>query len=198
MRPFALAMVCSAVLGCADRDAVTLRRIEIVPGARIGDRDGPGLVGSRFRNVACSQGAYYYSDLLRHDIAVFDPAGTFLRTIGRAGGGPGEFRQPVPLLVDADTLYAFDRPNGRYTVISARDSIVRIVPFTNVGAENPYAIALLADRRVVVNGLRRDTDSNSLLPAGRWARFRSLERGCDTIHCGNTGRALGRHSGAAT
>jgi hypothetical protein len=122
------------------------------------------MVQSRFANVTCSEELYYYSDLLRHDVAVFDSAGTFLRTIGRDGAGPGEFRQAVPLLVDTDTLYVFDRPNGRYSVITTRDSIARIVPFTNVGGENPFSIALLADRRVVVNGLRRDHGSDSLLP----------------------------------
>jgi hypothetical protein len=44
-------------------------------------------------------------------IQVFDPAGSFLRTIGRAGQGPGEFNRPRALAFDArGHLYVEDPP----------------------------------------------------------------------------------------
>lgn len=49
-----------------------------------------------------AEGNVYVLDVLEHRIAVFDSTGRHLRDVGREGGGPGEFLQPVGLAVASD------------------------------------------------------------------------------------------------
>lgn len=67
------------------------------------------------------QGRIYISDFKESHIKVFDAAGTFLRTIGRAGQGPGDFRSLVEVEFADGSLYAIERiivslftPEGRF------------------------------------------------------------------------------------
>lgn len=46
-------------------------------------------------------------------IAVFNQQGGFLRTVGREGGGPGEFRNITRIDVDDEFIYVFDLAKGR-------------------------------------------------------------------------------------
>ena len=44
----------------------------------------------------------FVADATSERVVVFDADGTFLRTLGRAGDGPGEFRSPTALALDED------------------------------------------------------------------------------------------------
>lgn len=48
------------------------------------------------------QGRIYVLDRLNFQVAVFDSSGKVLRTMGRKGGGPGEFQFPGSLIVSGD------------------------------------------------------------------------------------------------
>jgi hypothetical protein len=50
-------------------------------------------------------------------IYVYDLAGTPVRTIGRRGGGPGEFVTPSPLLERGDSILVWDRRQQRVTFL---------------------------------------------------------------------------------
>jgi hypothetical protein len=64
---------------------------------------------------ADSRGRVYVTDL-PNTLRVLDPAGNQIRTIGRAGGGPGEFNRISELqLLRGDTLMVFDAYLGRAT-----------------------------------------------------------------------------------
>jgi sugar lactone lactonase YvrE len=59
-------------------------------------------------------------------ISVFDRNGTFLRTIGRAGMGPGEFRTPHALAFDSKgNLVVADRQNHRVQIVTRRGEFLR-------------------------------------------------------------------------
>jgi hypothetical protein len=45
-------------------------------------------------------------------IKVFDISGKFLRTIGKLGEGPGEFRNPVDFFLMEDFIYIYDNPDN--------------------------------------------------------------------------------------
>ena len=52
-------------------------------------------------------------------ISVFDKSGTFLRTIGKTGTGPGEFRTPHALVFDSQgRLIVADRHNHRIQILT--------------------------------------------------------------------------------
>jgi hypothetical protein len=64
----------------------------------------------------------FVADAMQANLKVFDPtSGALLKTLGRAGDGPGEFRQPVALARLADGhLVAYDMTRG---VLSIWDSL---------------------------------------------------------------------------
>jgi hypothetical protein len=73
-----------------------------------------------------STGQLFVSDRLAHNVRVYDRTGKLIRTIGRRGGGPGEFNYPDHVLLKNDTLLVTDRtsihflkPDGSYITRAA-------------------------------------------------------------------------------
>jgi formylglycine-generating enzyme required for sulfatase activity len=55
------------------------------------------------------RGLVHVADWTGARVVTYDAAGVYLRTLGRAGSGPGEFRNPVALALEADgTLVVWD------------------------------------------------------------------------------------------
>ncbi len=62
-------------------------------------------------------GRIYVLDRQSNDVRVFDQTGRHVRTLGREGGGPGEFRNPIGLDWGPEgNLWVVDVGNARYTV----------------------------------------------------------------------------------
>jgi len=58
-------------------------------------------------------------------ISVFDKKGTFLRTIGKTGTGPGEFRTPHALAFDSKgRLIVADRHNHRIQILTKEGKVL--------------------------------------------------------------------------
>ncbi len=66
------------------------------------------------------------ADDLGSHIKVFGLDGSYVRTIGRAGEGPGEFSQPWQIAVDpSDSLYVWDAGHSRILVFSPDHQFTR-------------------------------------------------------------------------
>ena len=65
------------------------------------------------------RGEIFVKDQKPAVIKVFDASGNYLRSIGREGDGPGEFRTAF-LAVRGDTVIAQDPQNSRVTAFDAR------------------------------------------------------------------------------
>jgi hypothetical protein len=108
---------CEGSLGCLRLEQVML----------LGDADGPGMIEGESGTARMdSRGRYYVYREFGQEIKVFSPAGEYLRTIGRAGGGPGEFQgisfvHPGP----GDSLHVIDLLNMRWNVFSPEHEYVR-------------------------------------------------------------------------
>ncbi len=77
-------------------------------------------------------------------IAVFDSIGTHRRTIGRPGGGPGEFRIVGKFRVDrTDTVRVFDIGQRRMTILS---------PSLQVVSSRPVEVLRTGDLEVLPDG----------------------------------------------
>ena len=91
----------------------------LVEDLRIGtvERTGPDLFG-RIRSLAVdAAGRIYVLEAQAQEIRVFNPDGTYLRTIGRKGGGPGEFSQALLAEFGPDgNLWVVDPENNRLSV----------------------------------------------------------------------------------
>ncbi|MBX3131980.1 MAG: hypothetical protein KF689_01165 [Gemmatimonadaceae bacterium] len=86
----------------------------------LGSTDGPGIIEHiETRAVRDGLGRYLLKANFPTAISVFAPDGRFLRSLGRAGGGPGEFRGIGSLSVlPGDSLVVFDWGSSRYSIFS--------------------------------------------------------------------------------
>jgi hypothetical protein len=97
------------------------------PTISIGSADGPEESQlHRVRAVArLSDGRIVLANSGSAELRVYGPDGRWLRSIGREGDGPGEFRLLRSFqLVAPDTLIAFDPSSSRVTVFTADGGLV--------------------------------------------------------------------------
>jgi hypothetical protein len=93
-----------------------------------------------------------------NEIRIYDEAGEHVRTIGRAGEGPGEFSSIGWLqLLGADTIVAYDRGLRRISVFDRAGELVRDVAIHRTPAslereamQGPQPRGILADGSVLV------------------------------------------------
>jgi hypothetical protein len=65
-------------------------------------------------------GRIYVLDRQPNEVRVFSPSGAYVCTLGREGGGPGEFRNPIGLAWGPEgNLWVVDVGNGRYSVFDS-------------------------------------------------------------------------------
>ncbi len=94
---------------------------------RIGraEGEGPDVFGSVRALEVDRLGRIYVLEPQAREVRVFDRDGAHLRTLGREGSGPGEFRNPVGLALapDDDALWVIDPGNARYTVFDSAGAL---------------------------------------------------------------------------
>ena len=85
----------------------------------VGDLRGPGLLEHTTKVAVDSRGRIYVPSRSAGAVRVFDSTGRFVALIGRPGDGPGEFRDPGPVIVGSrDTLLILDRSRTRISSFS--------------------------------------------------------------------------------
>ncbi len=85
------------------------------------------------------------------ELRVFDERGAFLRSYGRAGSGPGEFRNMSWVSRSTDSLFLFDVGQRRVSVFSARTGFLGITTLPALSAlEIANPVGRLADGSFVV------------------------------------------------
>ncbi|MFV1988672.1 MAG: 6-bladed beta-propeller [Gemmatimonadota bacterium] len=62
------------------------------------------------------------------ELRFFDASGSFVRTIGRQGEGPGEFTALGSIFVRGDSLVAYDRRTLRFTIFDREGELVGTTP----------------------------------------------------------------------
>jgi hypothetical protein len=98
-------------------DESTAWRLEEELRIGIDDGDGPELFGEIRDFAVDAYGRIYILEGQAQEIRVFNPDGSYIRTIGRQGGGPGEFKSADGLRWDAQgNLWVIDSGNARYSV----------------------------------------------------------------------------------
>jgi len=124
--------------------------IVLTPILKIGEADGEGVIG-RPRTVTRDRQGRHYAvfEEMRGTVSVFDARGRYVRTIGRSGGGPGEYMSIQMIHAKrGDTLLAFDPRNQRLTFILPTGQAVRSVR----SIINPISLAELESGDIVVSG----------------------------------------------
>jgi hypothetical protein len=98
-------------------------------------------------------GAIYVAQWNEPTVQVFDGEGRFAFTIGRRGGGPGEFSQPARLGWMGDTLWVVDMPIGRVSLFTPDGVFLNSFNLVSPPISEYYSglvpVALQADGSVV-------------------------------------------------
>jgi hypothetical protein len=124
--------------GAYAQEPVTLAASEAPPEivvdtlAVLGDPDGPGILASENVYItADARGRYFVFALPYPVIQEYDDAGRFVRSIGREGDGPGEFRWPQAVHVDdAGRVHVADGVHQRLTSLTGDGSAPRTLPLS--------------------------------------------------------------------
>ena len=110
-------------------DSITRWHVSLTATLSIGTVDGAAdyqftrIVGaSRFDDATIAVG-----DAGSMSIRFFDANGKLVRSVGRMGNGPGEFRTLQSLRRSGDSLDVFDRRVNRITVFDRTGSVVRTI-----------------------------------------------------------------------
>jgi hypothetical protein len=159
--------------GCADRDRPTRFTVRDSAGIEIAESTAPAWPeGEGWRlspelvlTIGLAQGAEEYElydvasalQVGTGEVAVacggtnqvrfYDSTGAFLRAVGRAGSGPGEYRLMWDMWrMGSDSLALFDYGNARMTVMGARGEFGRTFALTEVpGRALPIPVGPFAD-----------------------------------------------------
>ena len=92
--------------------------------------DSGNAVFGRVADLALDQrGRVYVLDLTPPEIRVFASDGSYIRTIGRKGHGPGEFELATGMRFDPrDRLWVLNQGNQRYSVFDTSGALLREFP----------------------------------------------------------------------
>lgn len=84
-----------------------------------GDEEDEFYFGVLTQITSDSEGNVYVLDAQLHEVMVFSPDGEYLRSLGREGEGPGEFRRPADLFLTADGKVAvMQRMPGKIVLLT--------------------------------------------------------------------------------
>lgn len=119
--------VMSGTAGAWDEDAGWSLVEELSLGSA--SAEGPELFGNVAALAVDDRGRILVLDAQVAELRIFGSDGSHLRTVGRRGGGPGEFRTPVGLAAHpAGGYWVVDPANGRYTVLDPEGEVVTSFP----------------------------------------------------------------------
>ncbi len=107
-----------------------------VPDLTLGGDDAGEIDLTDIRGLAVdAQDRIYLLDNQNAAIHVFDATGRRVRTIGRRGGGPGEFNQPIGIAIHGARLIAVDQGNVRITEFDTSGAVMATHPrsYANIG-----------------------------------------------------------------
>lgn len=91
------------------------------------DDDTASVIGAPSWVGEGPQGSFYVVDRSDRDVKFYDSTGRRIATIGRSGGGPGEFSSLMSAEFLADSLVAYDFMRGTATIFSPSAEPVRTI-----------------------------------------------------------------------
>lgn len=73
------------------------------------------------------EGNLYVCDYQAHDVKIINSSGKYLKSIGRAGQGPGEFQMPFNLTITKERLLVWELRNRRLSVLTNKGEHLKAV-----------------------------------------------------------------------
>jgi hypothetical protein len=88
-------------------------------------------------------------------VAVYAPSGNLLRSLGREGDGPGEFRSLSHLFVFGDTIAVYDQIALRFTIWDAIDARPRSFRYLTYGVAPPTVQGAFSSTEYLLTSVER-------------------------------------------
>jgi hypothetical protein len=107
--------------------------------------DGSNTFANVIAIVPAPADAFFVADAGEKMIRLFDRSGRLLRTIGREGSGPGEFRTITAAGRRADTLWVVDSQLRRISLFSSGGQFLRSIDAPVLGGALPAVRAILPE-----------------------------------------------------
>ncbi|HET7233487.1 MAG TPA: hypothetical protein VFJ16_25980 [Longimicrobium sp.] len=143
-------------------------KVNPAPLVSIGGADGDD--GALFQVTAAMRlgdGRIVVASAGAQQLRIYGADGRLLRSVGRPGDGPGEFRAPFWLArLRADSIVAWDVALRRFSIFTPAGEFVRSVRPAGTLGVFPQAVGVLPDGRYVIAA----SASSQLLPAPGQAR----------------------------
>lgn len=98
------------------------------PDVRIGSIEGETALGRVYGVAIGPDRGVYVLDGQAAAVRVFDETGRPFRTVGRKGGGPGEFATPRRMGFLSDTLWVWDARQRRVTLFEPDGTLIATLP----------------------------------------------------------------------
>jgi 6-bladed beta-propeller len=135
------------------------RRVAPTPRVSIGTLDGPKptQLSRIYGAIRLSDGSIVVGNSESQEMRFFDVRGTYVRSVGRKGSGPGEFSEYSSLVfhpVGRDQLYVPDGGNQRVNVFDVRGAYHRTFRVVPPSAEGFAGIAAIAGTEIVALTMR--------------------------------------------
>jgi hypothetical protein len=127
--------------------------VEPVPAVDIGVADGAAEYQfGQVRGAArLSDGTVVVADGTSRQLRFFDPAGRFVRTVGRGGGGPGEFQSLDGVLpYRGDSVAAWDARQRRLSIFTVAGTYVRAATVADAAGLSPGIRGVFPDGSFVL------------------------------------------------
>ncbi len=179
----AVAVRDSAGVSIVDQDLTELTNvctIDAEPSVSIGVEEGEQeyMLSQLNGAVRLSDGRIVIAQGSTDDIRYYAPDGTFIRTAGRAGQGPGEFSEPFYMTVlPGDTIYVGDYRPWQFLVFDENGEWVRTVRPMPLLINPPSPARVLANGELILGEENRRSDAP---PATFPMRTISLQRYAQT------------------
>lgn len=177
----ACASACGDGGGEAPEPAGRRWTVEAAPAVEIGRGEGEDALFRVTSAARLPDGRIAVANAGTYQIKLFSATGQHLASLGRRGGGPGEFQFPLWVGAHGDSILAWDASLERLTVFDATGKLARSTQFPNVGGSFPSVIGVFADGSLLLasgtdfaaaaqregTAWRGDTHLVRVTPAGR-------------------------------
>jgi hypothetical protein len=138
------------VTNTGDISGLPVLRVDTVPLLSIGlvDGEAPYLLDRVGHATTLDDGRIAIVNAGTDEVRLFDAEGRYIRTFGRGGDGPGEYRFPIRVWQLGDSIVVVDVTMNRITVQPLDGSSSRTVP--GVPDSRPSTAPLFTDRSVIL------------------------------------------------
>lgn len=147
-------LFCCAAIVVQAQPELPQWRLSPAPALTIGGDGAPSTEFSRIAAaVRLTKGEIVVADGATQQLRLFDSQGRFLRSFGRRGAGPGEFRSLNWMGRSGDTLFVYDSRLKRITYVTfdQEPPLLRTVRLTATSNRGPVFVnGRLADGRWLV------------------------------------------------